>query len=192
MSEGNRIAPAQCNLEKQVVAMIIDHQERLLSHINGKDEMLRRACKLVGFCRLLSIPTIITEQYPAGLGPTSSRILQMVNPDVPILEKTTFSCMRDSGISAALGSLDRECVVVSGIETHICVSQTVFGLLERSHIVYVLADCVGSRNERDHLAALERMRDSGAVITTLEAFMYEVLVSSGHPKFKEFHREIMS
>ena len=177
--------------EERIMVMIIDHQEKLLPHIRGHETILKKACKLVRFCRMLSLPTIVTEQYPEGLGPTAPQIAALLGASVPILRKTTFSCMRNDDIAHAVSKSGRSCVIVSGIETHICVSQTVCGLLSASYSVHILSDCVGSRTELDHAMGLQKMRDAGATISTLEAFMYEVLVSSEHPMFRRFHREIM-
>jgi len=121
-----------------------------------------------------------------------TQIAGLLDHSLPILRKTSFSCLRDDEISRAVKESGRTCVVVSGIETHICVGQTVCDLLSASHCVHVLSDCVGSRAQLDHRVGLQKMHDAGAVISTLEAFMYEVLGSCKHPMFKRFHQEIMS
>jgi len=175
----------------QILVMIIDHQEKLLPHILGHESILQKVPRLLKFCRLMSLPIVATEQYPSGLGPTVPPIANLLANHGLIFHKTTFSCMKDRHISQSVGDSGRRCVVVSGIETHVCVQQTVWDLLAASYRVHVLADCVGSRSELDHNIALQRMRNAGATISTLEAFMFEVLGSCEHPLFKRFLNEII-
>jgi len=191
MNSQNVIRREHTAPEQNILVMIIDHQEKLLPHIFRHEAILQKACKLVEFCKMLSLSTIVTEQYPQGLGPTVPQIAELLDADVPILPKTSFSCLRNDAISRTVRESGRACVVVSGIETHICVGQTVCDLMSASYSVHVLADCVGSRAELDHKVGLQKMHDAGAVISTLEAFMYEVLGSCKHPMFKRFHQEIM-
>lgn len=174
-----------------ILIMLIDYQEKLLPHIYGVETVLLNASRLVRFSQLLSMPIVVTEQYPQGLGPTAPRIASLLNSDVPILPKTTFSCFRDETIVEALKSSGRSCVIAAGIETHICVGQTVCDLLANSFNVHVLLDCVGSRSKLDHEIGLKKMHDAGAVISTLEAFMYEVLGSCEHPRFRECLAEMI-
>ncbi|MBN2208690.1 MAG: hydrolase [Candidatus Coatesbacteria bacterium] len=192
MNNQNAIRGEYTDADQGILVMIIDHQEKLLPHIFQHETVLRKVCKLVRFCKMLSLPTIFTEQYPQGLGPTAQKIAELLDANIPILQKTSFSCMRNDNISRAVGESGRTCVVVSGIETHICVAQTVCDLLSASYSVHVLSDCVGARTQQDHEVALQRMHDAGAVISTLEAFMYETLGSCKHPMFKRFLREIMN
>ncbi len=191
MNSQNVIRREYTAAEKRTLVMIIDHQEKLLPHIFQHETILQKTCQLVRFCKMLSLPTIVTEQYPQGLGPTVPLIAELFDANVPILRKTSFSCMRNDDTSRAVRESGRACVVVSGIETHICVGQTVCDLLSASYSVYVLSDCVGSRAPLDHEMGLRKMHDAGAVISTLEAFMYEALGSCKHPMFKRFHQEIM-
>jgi len=175
----------------RLAVMIVDIQQQLLPHINENEGILQRASRLLTFCRLLDLPIVVTEQYPKGLGPTVAQLTQLLPPNTERLEKTTFSCIRNDGIATALAHLGRKRVVVAGIEAHICVAQTVRDLLSCGYEVLVLSDCVGSRSPTDCAKALDRMRDEGATITTLEALMYETLVSSRHPQFKEFMAKVM-
>lgn len=177
--------------QDQILVMIIDHQEKLLPHILGHESILRKVSMLIKFCGLLSLPIVATEQYPAGLGPTVPPIADLLTGHASTFHKTTFSCMKDERIAQHLSQSRKRSVVVSGIETHICVQQTVCDLLAASYRVHVLADCVGSRSELDRDIALERMRDAGATVSTLEALMFEVLGSSKHPLFRRFLSEIM-
>ena len=133
--------------------------------------------KLVQAARILGLPVIVSEQYPKGLGPTAPEVgLQ----DEARLEKSVFSAVRAEGFD--LGTAEQ--ALVCGIEAHVCVSQTVHDLLERGVEVHVAADAVGSRHELDCRRGVERMERAGAVVTTVEAALFELAERAGTPEFK--------
>jgi nicotinamidase-related amidase len=126
----------------------------------------------------------VTEQYPTGLGHTAPEVgLQGERP----LEKTVFSAARAEGFDLA----GREQAIVCGIETHVCVSQTVHDLLARGIEVHVPADAVGSRHELDYERGLERLERAGAVVSTVEAALFELLERAGTPEFKAVQKLIL-
>jgi len=135
------------------------------------------ARKLVQAARILDVPRVVSEQYPRGLGHTAPEV--ELEDERPI-EKTVFSAVRADGFELA----GRDQAIVCGIETHVCVSQTVHDLLERGVEVHVPADAVGSRHEIDYERALERMERAGAVVSTVEATLFELLERAGTPEFK--------
>ena len=143
------------------------------------------ACaKLVQAARILGLPTLVSEQYPKGLGHTA--------PEVGLeqekrIEKTVFSAARAEGFN--LGGATQ--AIVCGIEAHICVSQTVHDLLAAGVEVHVPADAVGSRHEIDYERGLERMERAGAVVGTVEASLFELLERAGTPEFKAVQRLIL-
>jgi nicotinamidase-related amidase len=140
--------------------------------------------KLVAAARILEIPRLVSEQYPKGLGTTAPEVgLE----DEPRIEKTVFSAVRADGFD--LGGRDQ--AIVCGIETHVCVSQTVHDLLDRGIEVHVPADAVGSRHELDYERGLERMERAGAVVSTVEAAVFELLERAGTPDFKAVQRLII-
>ena len=143
------------------------------------------ACaKLVQAARILDMPRVVSEQYPKGLGHTAPEVgLAGEQP----LEKTVFSAARADGFD--LGGRDQ--AVVCGIETHVCVSQTVHDLLERGIEVHVPADAVGSRHAIDYERGLERLERAGAVVTTVEATLFELLERAGTPEFKAVQKLII-
>jgi nicotinamidase-related amidase len=156
--------------------VVIDVQEGFRSYraFNGVAD----ACaKLVQAARILALPTLVSEQYPKGLGHTAPEIgLQ----DEPRIEKTVFSAARadDFDLHGA------EQAIVCGIEAHVCVSQTVHDLLADGIEVHVPADAVGSRHDIDYQRGLERMQRAGAVVSTVEAALFELLERAGTPEFK--------
>jgi nicotinamidase-related amidase len=143
------------------------------------------ACaKLVQAARILEVPRVVSEQYSKGLGHTAPEVgLEGERP----IEKSVFSAARADGFD--LG--DRDQVVVCGIETHVCVSQTVLDLLERGVEVQIPADAVGSRHGIDYERGLERLERAGAVVTTVEAALFELLERAGTPEFKAVQKLII-
>lgn len=143
------------------------------------------ACaKLLQAARILDMPALVSEQYPKGLGPTAPEVgLE----DERRIEKTVFSAVRADGFDLS----GRDQAIVCGIEAHVCVSQTVHDLLDAGIEVHVPADAVGSRHEVDYERGLERMERAGAVISTVEAALFELLERAGTPEFKAVQKLIL-
>jgi nicotinamidase-related amidase len=171
-------------LERDRAALVVvDVQEGFRSYATF--EAVAGACsKLVRGARILGVPRIVSEQYPKGLGHTA---LEVELEDEPRIEKSVFSAARADGFD--LG--ERTQAIVCGIETHVCVSQTVHDLLDRGIEVHVPADAVGSRYEIDYERGLERLERAGAVVSTVESVLFELLERAGTPEFKEVQRLIL-
>lgn len=135
--------------------------------------------------QILGLPVIVTEQYPKGLGRTAEEVLLILNDDTDIIEKTAFSSCGSAEFVGLLDDLGIKQVVLCGLETHICVSQTAHDLLDRGFQVHVLIDSVCSRFEHDRLAGLEKMKLSGAMSSSIEMALFELMRDSSHEKFKE-------
>ena len=163
--------------------VVVDVQEAF--RVYSSFASVAESCaKLLAGARILGLPTVVTEQYPKGLGHTVSEIgLEDERP----LEKTVFSAARAEGFDLA----GREQVIVCGIETHVCVSQTVHDLLGSGVEVHVPADAVGSRHELDYERSLERLERAGAVVSTVEAALFELLERAGTPEFKAVQKLIL-
>jgi nicotinamidase-related amidase len=142
------------------------------------------SAKLLQAARLLEVPALVSEQYPKGLGHTA---LEVGLEDEPRIEKTVFSAVRADGFD--LGGRDQ--VIVCGIEAHVCVSQTVHDLLDQGIEVHVPADAVGSRHQIDYERGLERMERAGAIVSTVEASLFELLERAGTPEFKAVQKLIV-
>jgi nicotinamidase-related amidase len=163
--------------------VVVDIQEGFRPYASFAD-VADASRKLVQAARILDVPTIVSEQYPKGLGHTAPEVgLQDERP----IEKTVFSAARADGFD--LG--ERTQAIVCGIETHVCVSQTVHDLLARGIEVHVPADAVGSRHEIDYQRGLERLEREGAVVTTVEAALFELLGRAGTPEFKAVQKLIL-
>jgi nicotinamidase-related amidase len=163
--------------------VVVDVQERFRDLIHEMPGVIAGCSRLIRFCARLGIPVLVTEQYPAGLGRTVAELAALLPEHTP-LEKVTFSCCGDEGFAHAVRALGREQFLVCGIETHVCVYQTVRDLRAAGHQVAVAADAVSSRRVRDRDAGLALMRDLGAQLMTVEMILFEILVRAGTQEFK--------
>jgi nicotinamidase-related amidase len=163
--------------------VVIDVQEKLMAAMPRRAELMAALQKLLGAARALKIPILLTAQYPKGLGPVCPEILEAA-PGITPLEKLAFSCCGSEPFVRAIKDLGRQRVLVCGIEAHVCVQQTAIDLM-KDYFVYVPADAIGSRRAHDHKVAVERMRDCGAVITTVESAVFELLREAGTEQFKQ-------
>ncbi len=165
------------------VFVAIDFQERLVPAMNNKEKLIDKAERLAKGMKVLEIPTVVTQQYTKGLGATIPAMAEAIGEFEPI-DKHTFSAMENEAFTSKISELGRKNIVVCGIEAHICVQQTVLQLMEAGYNVYLAADCISSRTEEDKLWAVTRMGEAGAVITTYEAVLYEILRDSKADDFK--------
>jgi nicotinamidase-related amidase len=167
--------------------MVVDWQERLFPAMaaDRRDAALRAAENLVWLARELGMPILVSEQYPQGLGPTVASL--RVSEAVP---KTHFSAVQEPAFAARLDAVAADEWVVVGMETHICVAQTVADLRARGVATRVVVDAVLSRRELDWHVGVERMRDLGASIDTAEGVLFGWLGQAGGPLFKELQRRI--
>jgi len=164
------------------VLALVDYQQKLLPAIDRRDEILAEAVKLTRGIQALGIPIIHTEQYPRGLGPTAPELAELL-ARAPI-EKLSFGCCGEPAFLDALASLGRQEVLLAGIEAHVCVYQTAMGLLDAGYGVHVVADTVSSRTPENRAMGLEKMRDAGAAITSVETALFELLGSAEAAEFK--------
>jgi nicotinamidase-related amidase len=170
-------------VRNRAALIVVDVQEGFRSYpvfTNVADS----CAKLVQAARILELPRVVSEQYPKGLGHTAPEV--GLDGERPI-EKTVFSAARADGFD--LDGHDQ--AIVCGIEAHVCVSQTVHDLLAQGVEVHVPADAVGSRHDIDYERGLERMERAGAVVTTVEAALFELLERAGTPEFKAVQRLII-
>jgi nicotinamidase-related amidase len=167
----------------KAILVVVDVQEGFRPYASFAG-VAQSCSKLVQGARILEIPRLVSEQYPKGLGHTAPEVgLE----DEPRIEKTVFSAARAEGFD-----LDgRTQAIVCGIETHVCVSQTVHDLLDRGVEVHVPADAVGSRHQLDYERGLERLDRAGAIVSTVESVLFELLERAGTPEFKTVQKLIV-
>lgn len=174
-------------LKEQTSGLIIDIQEKLFPYIHEHDILAKNAGILIQGLTALHIPMLLTQQYTRGLGPTIQPLQELFEATTSI-EKIAFSCCDEPSFLEELTALKRKFVIISGIEAHVCVLQTTIDLLERNFIPVIVEDCVSSRKLNDKQFAISRMRRAGAVITTYESILFELLRYSGTDEFKAISR----
>jgi nicotinamidase-related amidase len=169
---------------------VIDMQERLLPAIFEKERLVRNAQLLVRLADLLSVPVVVSTQYEKGLGKTIEEISLML-PSMKAVDKLEFGCFGNSDYCSTVGQLEnRNTLLLCGMESHICVMQTALGALNPGLNVHVAADAVSSRTEMNWKIGLNRMQAAGAVISSTEMMIYELLGNSGTPAFKEILKHL--
>jgi len=166
--------------------LVIDIQEKLLPPIHENQRLVKNSQLLIRLARILKIPVLVTTQYEKGLGKTVAEVASLL-PEQTVYDKQEFSCFANEGFCAAAKALpqQRKTLLLCGMETHICVLQTALGALAQDYTVHVAADGVGSRSELNWNIGLDRMRAAGAVISSTETILYELLGGSGGPAFRE-------
>ena len=170
---------------EQTVLVVVDAQEPLLAVMHESRRLTANISLLVQSAGILGIPILLTTQYAARLGGVADPIAAIVPSSAPPpIDKLCFSCTDADGFSEQLAALERRQVLLCGVETHICVSQTALDLTHQSYQVHVAADAVSSRTLEKHKLGMERMRDSGVLPCAAEAAVYELLREAGTPEFK--------
>src|SRR5580693_7166699 len=170
----------------QSVLVVVDIQEKLLPPIFQKEQLVNNAKLLIRAAGVLKIPAIVSTQYAKGLGKTVPEIASLL-PETEAIDKDRFSCFGSDVFCALLKRLpgNRNTLLLCGMESHICVMQTALAALREGYIVHIASDAVSSRTEWNWKIGLERMRAAGAVISSTEMMIYELMRSSSSAAFKE-------
>lgn len=162
------------------LVLVIDVQEKLLNAVFNKEEVAKKSRILAKSANILKLPIIVTEQYPQGLGET----IDGIKDSAKLFIKTAFNALNDE-LLKELEKNGKKQIIIWGIETHICVHQTVEALIEAGFEVTVVSDACGSRAESEYKSALACMMRNGANIKTTEMILFELLKGAKHPNFKE-------
>jgi len=172
------------------VLLVIDIQEKLAKAMDPAvlADGVRNTGILMDAAAELAFPAVATEQYVKGLGPTVAELHARFT--APAWEKMAFSCCGDPAFTAHLESLGRRQVIVAGMESHVCVLQTVVDLIDAGYIVHLVQDAVMSRTKSNWRMGLEAARDAGAVITSTEAVVFQLLRISGTDSFRRLSKQI--
>jgi nicotinamidase-related amidase len=170
----------------QCVLVVVDIQEKLLPPIFQKEQLLKNSQLLIRLAGILKIPAIVSTQYSKGLGGTVPEIASLL-PQTQAIDKQMFSCFGSDVFCTVLKRLPghRNTVLLCGMESHICVMQTALGALREGYVVHVASDAVSSRSEWNWKVGLDRMRAAGAIVSSTEMAIYELLRSSAAPGFRE-------
>lgn len=166
----------------ETVLLVIDIQERLVPAMKSGDQVINKTNILLQAATNLGIPVLVTEQYPKGLGKTVEEVSKYLNQS-KVFEKTSFSaCIPE--VVAELKGLGRKKVIIAGMETHVCVFQTVRDLLAHGYEVFVTEDAISSRTGENKQNGLNLMSHMGAVVTNTETIIFDLLKKAGTPEFK--------
>jgi nicotinamidase-related amidase len=171
------------------VLVIIDIQEKLFRFIHQRENLIDNVQKLLRGILVLNVPVILTEQYPQGLGSTLPEIKQLISEIEP-MPKLSFSCCGDENFVRKLEATGRRQVLISGIETHVCVYQTVADLIKAGYEVHVVTDTVSSRTQENKKTGLNLMSSMGAALTSTETVLFELLKIASGENFKAISRII--
>lgn len=175
-------------VKEEAVLIIIDIQERLVPVMEHGEEVIRKTNTLISVATDLEIPILVTEQYPKGLGKIVLEVSTNLDKALTY-EKTTFSGCTEEVIST-LNQLGRKKIIITGMETHVCVFQTVRDLLAHNYQVFVVEDAVCSRTKENYRNALALMSTMGAVITNTETVFFDLIKEAGTPLFKKLSKLI--
>ena len=188
-------------LREQTSALLVDVQERLFPHMYESDCLEASLPVLLKGLEVLDIPLLVTQQYTKGLGPTIPKIQEVLgwNRDIqrsdpapyvgrPYVEKIAYSCWGEPAFRDAFTALDREQVLLAGIESHICILQTAIDLKQAGYTPVVIEDCTSSRRENDKRIALQRLQAEGILISTCESILFELTREAGTDTFRAISR----
>ncbi len=177
-------------LEKEnTVLLIVDIQEKLAVVMKERDKVVKNNLHLIELAKMIDLPVMVTEQYPKGLGTTVTELREAI-PSYRPVEKMTFDCCGQPTFLDELKDHKRKNVVLTGMETHICVLQTCIGLLGGGINVHLVQDAVCSRTKENWKTGVEFMRDAGAVVTSTETVLFQLLKVAGTEEFKKISKRI--
>lgn len=171
---------------KNSVLVLIDLQDRLFAAMPDgvRGRVTEQANILLKVANRLAVPVIVTEQYPKGLGKTALAIQDNLLDNASTIEKTSFSCAKVDEFNKVLEKTGYKQVILTGMETHICVLQTAIELQEKGYQVFVVEDAVSSRAKANQYNAIQRLRQTGVIITNVESILFEWVGDAKHPDFK--------
>jgi nicotinamidase-related amidase len=174
--------------QKSTGLLVIDIQEKFKPAIARFDTVVVKAVTLIRAFGILHMPVFSTEQYPQGLGPTVKPVADILPVDAAPLTKKTFSCCGAQGFMEQFERSGISAIALCGIETHVCVYQTALDLIDKGFTLIAVADAMASRNDLDHATAIERIRQAGGIILTVEMFLFDLLKTAESPDFREIQK----
>jgi nicotinamidase-related amidase len=170
---------------KNSVLVVIDMQEKLSRAMHDRENLVTNAVKIIHGAKVLGLPVIWTEQNPGGLGPTLREIREHIPADSEPIIKLTFSCCAEPAFLDKLNATGRKQALVLGIESHVCVCQTIIDLIDMGYETHIICDAVSSRTTENKLIGIERSKQAGAIITSVEMALFELLKVAEGDKFKQ-------
>lgn len=174
---------------EESIAMIVDYQEKLMPSIHNHEQVIAKIAQLLTGLKTVGCPVIFTQQYTKGLGMTVPELVE-TQEEFHYLEKVTYSCLDTEEIKEELRKQNKKTVILAGVEAHICVMQTARDLIDQGYQVCIVTDCISSRTEENRQVGIERMKQEGAYVTSVESVLFELLVKAGTPEFKTISKLI--
>lgn len=171
--------------------LIIDIQEKLTPATDAAREVITNASKLIALAKDINLPFLINEHYPKGLGSTMADLRQVAGDVAVYIEKITFSSTKNPATMDAIKQSGKKQIIIAGIETHICVTQTALDLVKEGYEVFVVADACSSRDREQNIFGLQRMLQNGVEIVTFEMVFFELLARADRPDFKELSKKFI-
>ncbi len=175
---------------RQAALVVVDMQESFRRAISDFAETAARIALVAHAARLLGVPVVVTEQYPKGLGRTAGEIHAVLPEDFEPVEKTAFSSCGAASFAARLEAAGARQVILCGIEAHVCVNQTAHDLLARGYKVHLLTDCITARAAHNKHVGLQKMQQSGALPSSIEMALFELMRDARHEQFKAIQKLI--
>ncbi|MFL6334463.1 MAG: hydrolase [Pyrinomonadaceae bacterium] len=175
---------------RRAALAVIDVQEAFRPHIPDFAEVAARCALVAHAARLLDLPVVVTEQYPKGLGRTAAELAAVFAEGFEPVEKTAFSSCGAQEFVARLEAAGARQILLCGIEAHVCVNQTAHDLLARGYQVHLLADCISSRTAQNRQTGLDKMQRSGAIPSSTELALFELMRDARHEQFKAIQKLI--
>ncbi|HYA87394.1 MAG TPA: hydrolase [Nitrospirota bacterium] len=175
--------------KNDAMLLIVDIQDRLAGVMKEKDKVVKNTQHLIELAKMMGIPLVVTEQYPKGLGRTVQE-LQSVIPGYKPIEKTTFDCCGEPSFLSEVNRFGKKKIIVTGMETHVCVLQTTTSLLQAGFVTHVVQDAICSRTKENWKTGLAFMHDAGAVLTCTETVLFQLLRVAGTEEFKKISQRI--
>jgi len=169
--------------------VVIDIQEKLLAVMDKPQRVVKNTAVLIQAAKALDIPVLWCQQVPKALGPTAEDLTALMT-DVEPINKSSFSCCGEEAFVAKIDLLQARSAILCGIESHVCVFQTARDLIQHGLYVHVVADAISSRTPDNHAIGKDRMAQEGAVVTSTEMLLFELLRDANHPKFRELAKLI--
>lgn len=166
------------------VLLVVDVQDPLLNAIYERERVIDNTVRLIEAAKILDVPVLVTLQYAARFGGCTQAVADVLPHDT-VVDKTTFSCMGGANFPQILEETTRRQVLICGVEAHVCVSQTAHDMLARGFSVHLAKDAVSSRTPENWITGVEKMRDSGCIITSTEMAIFELIQDASRVEFKK-------
>ncbi|RLA02166.1 MAG: hydrolase [Gammaproteobacteria bacterium] len=173
--------------------VVVDIQQRLTAAMptGVRERVIEQVKVLLTAAKVLTVPVVVTEQYPKGLGLTEPELVKELPEATTLIEKTSFSCMNIAEFCSEIDKTACKQIILTGMESHICILQTALDLQAQGHQVFVVEDAVSSRSKVNQYNSLQRLRHAGVIITNVESVIFEWLGDAKHPEFKTLAKLIV-